>query len=245
MLDYCLFFILLQNDLNTYKIFGNYFELHAKNNQLIQSKLMKEDDNPELVLIYKESNQFIENYWKNILSDCVKWLIIVPQDQTSAIIIFKELRAFGKARLILDKQPIILIKDLKPNFKSYYRQDMLLPINDENIDDFLNIKLNKHNLEDCCIATGDKEQILNKCLTTSAPYIYFGEHISENNLSKLKSLFNAKIKIIECVNFKYQTVGFFVDREHFATTYIYSIEKISSLKNILKFKQLHLKAPVY
>ena len=245
MLDYCLFFILLQNEIESYRFYGNYFDLHAKNNLLLLNKNIKESDNPNLVMIYKESNQFIENYWKTVLSDCVKWLIIVPQDQTSAIVTYKELRALGEAILILDKEPIIIIKNLKDNFKSFYRQEILLPILEPNIDDFINVKLKKQPLDDVCVATGDREKILLKCFTSTAPYIYFGEPISEYNLSKLKCFFNAKIKIVECVNQKYHTTGFFVDREYFESTYIYSVEKIASLKNVLKFKEHHIKAPVY
>ena len=89
MLDYCLFVSLFQNELESYCIYGKYQELHPKILNLIEAKNIKQSDNPEFVLIYKESRQFVDFYWKNILKDNVKWLFIYLKTMEEANVLFR------------------------------------------------------------------------------------------------------------------------------------------------------------
>lgn len=245
MVDYCLFMILLNEQLNKITFLGEDFLLHSKINSLLQTKNIKTADDGCLIIINKESPQFIDFYWRNILSNQIKWLIITPRNITEAVIIYKEIRSFGDAILIQSEEPVIIIKNFKENFKDFFRQEILLPLDNKNINEFLNCSDEMQSLSMCSISTGNKEQQIIESLLSNSMYIYFGEKVPLSSLLLCQKLANMKFYIIELVNKEnFERLGFFVHRDYLEKTIIYSLSNLKSLENVFKFHEIKLTIPV-
>jgi len=246
MIDFCLFVILLKHEIKSMKLFGDNFPMHSKINALIKTKQIKNQDDAHLVIIYKESQQFIDFFWRNVLTEETKCLFIVPRSKTEAIIIYKEIRSFGEAILIQSEDPIIIIKNIKQNFKQSYRQEILLPIETKNINEFLEMK-EENQFDDrlCQVIEGTTEEQIMQSMISNTMYVYFGESMNPESLNVCQMLANMKFHIIECVGQdNYKTKGYFVHKDYIEKTIIYKLTGYKTLKNILKFNEIQIKIPV-
>lgn len=245
MIDYCLFMILLKEKIESIKFLGEDFLLHSKINNVIQTKQIKTQDNACLTFIHKESPQFIDYFWRNILTNQTKWLIIAPRNLYEAIIIFKEIRSFGDSILIQSDEPLIIIKNLKENFTNYFRQEILFPIEHQNINTFLNYHEDKQNRDLCHVIYGNKENQILESLLSNSIYIYFGEEVADCVLNKSLVLMNMKFYIIEIIKqSENKRIGFFVHRDYLHSTWIYSLSGLKTLENVFKFNEIKLSIPV-
>jgi hypothetical protein len=244
MIDYCLLTCLINNEINSYNFYGDY-NIHSKITQICELKNITKHDNPNLVLIYKESYNFIDFFCKNKISHETQWLFIVPQSLQEAILLFKELRSIGDAHLIQYPLPILIIKNFKENFLQYHRNDILQPVeNYQTIDNFLNFNLYKTESYYDKDFGNFESQIL-KSLTTNNMFVYVGEEISEHNLMKCQQYGMMKFNIIECVDCVEQKhKGYFVHKDFVEKMWLYHLTKLQSLENLLKFKECYIILPV-
>ena len=247
MIDYCLFLALFQNDILSYNILGEHFELLPKSKALIDFKNIVQKPEAELVIINQESAQFIDYYCKNLLSDRVKWLFVIPKDEKDARNIFNEIRGFGEPYFVQFPKPLIIIKNVLPNFMEYHRKDILLPISFiGNLDDFLNIEISENDISDVEYIVGEKEYQLIKSLSTNAKMLYFGHTICSRDLQKCKMFSKMKFHIIECVDINNnETKGYFVHSDYVEKAWLYHLTNFQSIKNLYKFRDFTIKVPVY
>ena len=129
MIDYCLFMVLFQNDILSYSVIGEPFVFKPKIKALIDFHKIPVVQNAELVIINNESHQFIDYYWKNILTSDTKWLFVVPKDEKDARNIFNEIRGFGEPYFVQFPKPLVIIKNVRSDFKDHFRENILAPIN--------------------------------------------------------------------------------------------------------------------
>ena len=245
MIDYCLFSVLLKTNIKSLNFLGERFLLHSRINSLIQTKQLTQSDTSDVILIHKESPQFIEYYWRNLLTSQTKWLIITPRSLQEAIILYKEMRSFGEAILIQTNEPILIIKNIKANFKDAHRQEILLPIEKKEINTFLEVKGDKSDHRLCQVIDGTKEEQIVSCMLSNSMYVYFGETISEEMLSVCQKLAEMKFYIIECVSQEtFSTQGFFVHKDFLEKTLIYHLTKYKTLENVFKFNEIKLTVAV-
>ena len=247
MVDYSLFIAILKHEITSIKMLGENFPMHSRINALIKTKQIKNEDDAQLIFIYKESPQFIDFFWRNILTENTQWLIIAPRNKTEAIIIYKELRSFGETIIVQSEEPIVIIKNLKPNFKQYFRQEILLPIEQKNLNDFLDAKdENQYDERLCQVMQGTEEEQIIQSIMSNSMYVYFGDDISSDCVKVCQMLANMKFYIIECMSQdNYKTKGFFVHRDYLEKTIIYKLTEYKTLKNVMKFNEIHIKMPVY
>jgi hypothetical protein len=91
----------------------------------------------------------------------------------------------------------------------------------------------------------EEEQIIQSIMSNSM-YVYFGDDISSDCVRVCQMLANMKFYIIECVSQdNYKTKGFFVHRDYLEKTIIYKLTEYKTLKNVMKFNEIHIKMPVY
>ena len=245
MLDYCLFMTIFNHEISTIKIFGDDFSLHSKVNNLIQTKQITQSDKADLILIFNESPQFIDYFWRNALTESTKWLIISARNLKEGIIIYKELRSFGDCVILKLNKPIIIIKNLKENFKNYFRQDILLEIQSKNINHFLEIQDDEQDLSSCQVCSGTKDEQLIQSMLSKLQFVYFGDAISNEDLNRCQMLANMKFCILECVNQNnFETIGYFVHRDFLEKTIIYSLTSNKTLENVFKFNEIKLSVAV-
>ena len=245
MLDYCLFMYFFQRQPTTYRFIGDYFEAHNNVLDVIKYCESSLSNDPELVMIYKEPFGFIDYFWRNSLTINTKMLIIVPKDQHDGNRIFRELRSFGDSIYIKYPQHIILIKNIKANFKDEYRKMLLNNIDfDQNLDLFLDVKIDNCKLE-CDTFFGNDEDILIPSMLSNCNYVYFGKEISNQNLLKNQMLSRLNFNIIHNVNTKTnETIGFFVRGDYLEKIWIYHLSKNEKMNDICNFSHNKIIVPV-
>ena len=245
MLDYCLFLSLIQNDFRSIKYYGNNFCYHPKVHDLLRAKNIIEKDNADIEIIYKESIQFIDYYWRHILSEDTKCLFIVFQTEEEAIISYKQMRSFGDTVILLGENPLIIFKNFKPNYKLLYRQEILIPNLNQDVDSFLNFQIEANDLSSTNVCFGDRESQLLQIFSNTSKYVYFGDVIDEAQLLKCLTLAKMKIFVIECFGVTCnRTVGFFVHRDFLEKTLIYHLTGYNKLINVYGFNEIMFKVPV-
>ena len=247
MVDYCLFVVFFQNDILSYNVIGEHFEFMPKTKSLIDFKCVTRQDEAEVIVINKESIQFIDYYWKNLLSDKVKWLFVIPKNEEDAKNIFNEIRGFGEPYFVHYPKPLIIIKNVTTNFKDNYRRDILMPMNMiGSLDNFLEIQVMENNTDDVAYIIGDKEYQLIKSLSKSKKMQYFGHPICSQDLNKCKMFSKMKFHIIECVNIDTGiTQGYFVHSDYVEKVWLYHLTGFNSLDNFYKFSDYKISIPVY
>ena len=229
------------NDINSYKFYGDNFILHAKINELIEYKSIKENENTEFVFINNESYTFVDFYLKNKLNSKVKWLFITLNNKTQTEILYKEIRYYAEESVLFND--IIILKNIKENFESFFRLNFLLPIEKNiNIEQFFNFNIEKTNLDVKKIYEKNDTKLA-KLLTNNNQYVYFGEIITEEDFEKCKMFLNMKIHIVfcECDN---QIIGYFCKKEYIKDLLIYLYSKSEILESILKFNIFKMNIPV-
>jgi hypothetical protein len=219
---------------------GNYNNIHANVANLLLIKNIKEDDNAELLVIYKESYLFIDYYWRNVLTTNTKWLIIVPQTKLDSERIYREIKSFGDHLYIEFPEPIIIIKNIKPTFKDEFRNQILQKDTKINLDSFLELNL----LEDTitCEKIIDEQDIaIIKSLASHNEYIYVGDYVSDNTLLKNQMFAKMKFHVIENIDLSTgKTIGFFCRNDYISRILIYSLKKSEKLAQFLKFNEIKL-----
>ena len=244
MLDYCLFVSLFQNELESYCIYGKYQELHPKILNLIEAKNIKQSDNPEFVLIYKESRQFVDFYWKNILKDNVKWLFIYLKTMEEANVLFREIRNFGETYLDTN-EPMVILKNINIDFQLNYRNEFIKPIEQMSIDEFLDIKI-LESVSDCEQIIHDKPSQLIKSLSSNSLYVYFGKTIDTKDLLKCQMLAKMKFFICECTNEQDEICGYFANTDFIEKLWLYLLSgnEQQAIVNLYKLNEIKIKVPV-
>lgn len=243
MLDYCLFILFFQHQIDTFDILGEYYDFHENVSRAISNSKHQKTNNENLVLIHKETYLFIDYFWRNLLTINTKWLIIVPQNISDANRIFREMRSFGDTFFIQNPEPIIIIKNIKENFKEEFRKQILNEENNYDLDEFLEINIIEKNIN-CDIITGSMDSILLETLSSNSDYIYFGEQISDQNMLKNQMLSKLNFDIIENIDIKTnKTIGFFIRGDYVEKVWIYYLSKSKQLDNLFKFKQNKINSP--
>lgn len=186
MLDYSLFACFFHHEISTFKIFGEYNDIHPGVTNAIKYKEAIESNNPELVLIYKQPFTFVDYFWRTILTCDVKWLLIVPKDEKDGTRIYSELRGFGDSIHIKCADNIIIIKNIKPTFKEEYRKMLLFPVDyNINLDEFLGVKVNEQKVN--CDVFCENDNLI-QSLYSDYDFIYFGKEITKNTLLRNQML---------------------------------------------------------
>ena len=230
-----------------YSVIGEPFVFKPKIKALIDFHKIPVVQNAELVIINNESHQFIDYYWKNILTSDTKWLFVVPKDEKDARNIFNEIRGFGEPYFVQFPKPLVIIKNVRSDFKDHFRENILAPINTiGNLDDFLEIEILENDLSDVENIVGEKEYQLIKSLSTNAKMQYFGHTLSTRDLNKCKMLSKMKFHIIECVDINTnETKGYFCHSDYAEKAWLYQLTDFQSLHNFYKFDDFKINIPVY
>lgn len=244
MLDYCLINILFYNQIESYEIIGEP-KLHDVTKTIISSNNLYTKKDPDLTIIYQQPQQILDYYLQNTLTHKTKWLIITMKEHEDAKILFQFIRAFGDAILIQFPTPIIIIKNIAPNFWQNYRKDILKPIAEPDIQEFLNITITDISTEDCVQINGTQEELMTQSLNPHALYTYFGKKINEEQLKNLKELTKFSLKIIQCVNPNTNEIyGFFAQNDYMQQCWLLYLAQFESLKDTMNIRRIFLCAPI-
>ena len=233
MFHYCIFTCLFQHDIETYKIYGN-LPPHSNITNIIESKNIKISDNPDLLIIYKESFLFIDYLCKSDL--ICKWLMIVPETLEQGSKIYQNIKSYGD-HYYLDN--IIIIKNIKPNYKELYRKDILDFSNSTNtLDEMLELKILEDKIETHLIHDSEDLAIV-KSLASHSDFIYIGKILPEKTILKLQMFAKMNFHIQEVKN-----QGFFVKKEYIKDFWIWKLSNYNLVEQYLKIDQNFIKTCV-
>jgi hypothetical protein len=217
--------------------------LHAKINEIINFKNIRESDDPELVFINNESYNFVDFYLKNNLTPKIKWLFITIHNKQQTEILYKEIRNYAEDSMLIGD--LIILKNIKENFDCFFRQNFILPVKKTqklDIENFFEFKIEKNNLDVKNIL--EKNDIkLSKLLTNNSQYVYFGEPILEEDFDKCKMLLNMRLNILFCEQ-NSKVIGYFCKHEYIKDLLIYLYSNSKIMEDILKFQIFKLNVPV-
>jgi len=245
MLDYCLLITFLQNEIESYRFIGEDFRLHSKVNESILYRQALEQDPADLLLLYKQSSQQIELFLKHHLNEDFKWVFIVPDEKHIAANIYRDIREIGDVIYVNDVTPFIIIKNLKDNFKNYFRTNLLEPFEKKNLEEFLNFNIPEQNLTHTETISGNDEEALCRSLVSNSLFMYIGKPISNECLKKCQTIANMKLYLIECIDSEtLECVGFFCHKDFIQKAWLFKLTQYNILKNIFNFSSNYIKIPV-
>ena len=242
MLDYCLMTCLFANDIETYNFVGDFFEIHPIVTQTIQTKQISQCDEAELIYIHNESYQFI-NYWINNHLKCgTKWLFITLKDKEYEKILFKEIRFCAEDALLINN--LIVLKNIKNNFRDFKRIDFNIPILEKNIEEFFNLEINIHN-DTVDLINGEDGNYIIKILNSNSNFVYFGNCWSiRSQINKLKQLCHMNLKVLECRDFDNNLLGYLCKKDFVNYLLIYLGTPSEPLYKYLKLQIHKLIVPI-
>lgn len=246
MLDYCLIQTLTYNHVDNVQIYGDFCKLHPLVDDLMAIKKIRHSDSADLVILYKKSGKFINQYWETILTPKVKWFFIVPSDEKEAEMIFKQMRSFGEAVFIKYPQPLIVIKNIIDDFRTKFRRDLLKPIEPPDFVRFFNINHGDTSQIECEKIVGTKEEQIVHSLNSGSVYVYFGDKVPEKTIDDCKSLTQYALRIMKCVDiYQNKTVGVFAANFDIEKALIIYLSEIDFIEKKIGLEKFTLLLPVY
>lgn len=234
MIDYCLMKIFILDDICSFKIFGDYV-MHPKINNILSQKIIEQNDQPDLIIIYEENYAFIQYYINNILSNKIKYLIVKTKTKDDAIFLFKEFRSIGDS-FISTQQKTVIIKNIKNDFKTEFRKQILMPIEKQNLDHFLKLET-ENKYTDYEIIPGEQEHQIIKSITTNTPYIYVGQNIPEKTINFARLLCDLKLKLVEIVDDNDEFIGMMFTKDFTEKAWIIKLTQSQQLKEFFKLSE--------
>lgn len=235
MIDYCLLICFFQQDIKTYNLFGNY-RIHPNVSNIIECKNIKKTDEPELIIIYKQKFIFIDYYCMNAMSINAKWLLIVPESLEDGRKIYQNIKSFGEHYFVEYPEPLIIIKNIKPNYKELYRAEILDFSNStDNLDDFLELNILENKISTEVISDNEEKSIV-RSLSTNKDFVYVGEILPDKTI--LKNQMIAKMKFNIIVNYKDNVIkGYFVRKNFINEFWIWKLTNYNMVEQFLKIKE--------
>lgn len=224
MIDYSLFVCLFQQHLKTYKIYGDYVP-HENITNMLKSKNIKLSDEPDVLIIYKEPFVVADYLCKNLTC---KWLFIVLENDEDGRRLYQNIKSYGDHYY---QDNLIIIKNIKPNYKELYRADILDFTNTTNsLDEMLELNILEDQLETTCIDNKQDLAIV-KSLAAYTNYIYIGKILPEKTILKCQML--AKM------NFNIQILndGYFVKKDSIKDFWIWKLSESKIVEQYLKINQ--------
>ncbi len=238
MLDLSLLLLFLTKDIESYKVYGEYTDIHSSVGALMQQK-EELDGNSDLILIYKENHTFVDYFWRNILTHKTKWFIIKTKSKNDANIIYKELRSMGDCYLSTD-HCLVILKNIKEDFRDHFRESILSPVEKMNILDFFDFVGGDEDISDCEIIYGNFKDSIVGSLMSRNPHQYIGNRVDDKYIRLCMFLSKARIKFIEFIN-NGEISGIFMANDFVKDAWIYHLSKVDDLRNVFRFREKHIK----
>lgn len=215
MLDYCLLMCLFQKTIQSYYTYGDY-KFPSILSKIIESKNISKIADAELVVIYNEPKSVVDFFWRNKMTKDIKWLFVVAKNRTDGVRIYQEIKSFGDHFYLNCDQPIIIIKNIHPDFKNKFRDNMLnFNDNKTDLDEFMEIKsyAQENLIDNISINSKDKSIIQSLCNQKNSKnnYVYIGERISNQDMARNEIISKLGFCIIENYSIqKQQAIGYCV-----------------------------------
>lgn len=243
MFNFSVIAVLFDNDIESYKIFGEYNEIHHKLSEIIVAKNLTHSDNPELAIIYNESYVFYNYFWRNTLSEKTKWLIVKLKDTSLMERAYRETRFFGEDAIWLGD--VFVIKNIVSNFKTLYNHNFSWPKSYPELSLFFNLYPEKSSFDVKKIHETNEEIRIIKIITSNNDYVYFGEPMDTNSFDRCCLFLGMSFNIIECVDLhSEQTKGYFCHKNQVKDFLLYLSYKYKTLENLLKFNEKKITVPI-
>lgn len=233
MLEYALFMIMLQNEVESFYSIGEFY-LNKNLHNLISHKNIKIQTNSTILLLHELSYTFVSNYIENI-SENTQWIIVTPEPDENLLWLYSSLK--NKAQFIYydDQNRIIILKNITKSNNHEKPPKQF-------IDDFLDIKIvEKEKLYE--YSFDDLELQLAKSLISQAEYFYFGKEITEQDLTKCQMIAKSFSKIIEC-KCGNEVFGYFVHFDLKEKLWISLLYPSNILKNVLNVEKYKLSVQI-
>lgn len=241
MHNYLLLLYAIHKTPSKVNFYGDGFDIKQKVMNLLKQPTENEH---QLDIIYYESYNWLRHYWKN---NYVKNndVLIVCSSTNEAIVLFKEIRAYGTSYIY---ENFVFIENIHDNYHDLFRKQILLPVENVNIDSIFNwdYKGDVTKLE--IISDIRLDQQILKTFVSDKPYIYIGTELDQKQYEKITSLMRFKFQIIECYMdpaLEYRPVGVAFTKDFSDKALINHLRPFPSVQKFLEFDKIHLKIPVY
>jgi hypothetical protein len=238
MIDYILFILFLQKKIKSFKIVGEYFTPTILNN-LISTNEIQRNDNPQLMVIH---NQNFHETLQNI-NENSEWIIIYNDDIQHLTKIFKSMRSFSQEVFFNDKNFIMILHNLKPNFLNELDKHQFLPAFSPPLDEFLKTEIYEtKNISKICNGTINEQLI--QSISSQNEFIYIGNPINNIDILKCQMILKTQYQIIECINENNELCGHFFHNDFKEKIWIYLLSKNEMIYNFYQINKYKIKAPI-
>ncbi len=241
MLDLSLLLLFLTKEIETYKVYGNFRDMHSLVGDLMSHR-KESDGNSDLVLIYNENHTFVDYFWRNVLTPSTKWFIIKAKNKNDANIIYREIRSMGDCYISPDDS-LVILKNIKEDFREHYRENILLPVTEINLLDYLGFVGENEDTSNCEMIVGGSRNNIVASLMSCMPCQYVGKPIADKYIRLCMFLSKTRIKFIEIFE-NGESVAMFVAGGFVKEAWLYKLGGTDELKQVLRFHEKYLQISV-